>query len=113
MTTLFAQRIDLSDGRRDGTTLLRRARNFDTYAVGFSGVTIEHSAKRGAPELIASDPERGDTYLAGEAFDVFAVWVRQQDAIPGGRPGITSRIAEVATFDEAVRIAQQHLGVTV
>ena len=56
MSTLFAQRIDLSDGRRDGTALLRRSRNQDSYAVGFSGVTIQHSAKRGNPELIASDP---------------------------------------------------------
>ena len=109
-TTLFAQRIDLSEGRRDGTLLLRRSRNQDSYAVGFSGVTIQHSAKRGAPVLVSSDPERGNTYVAGEAFDVFAVWVRQQDAIPGSRPGITAQVAEVATFDEAVRIAQDHLG---
>jgi hypothetical protein len=113
MTTLFAQRIDLSDSRRDGTLLLRRNPRFDTYAVGFSGVTIQHSAKRGNPELIASDPERGNTYVAGEATDVFAVWVRQQDAIPGGRPGITAQIAEVATFDEAVAVAHKHLGVTI
>ena len=108
MTTLFAQRIDLSDSRRDGTLLLRRNPRFDTYAVGLSGVTIQHSAKRGNPERID-----GNTYVAGEAFDVFAVWVRQQDAIPGGRPGITSQIAEVATFDEAVAVAHKHLGVTI
>ena len=81
--------------------------------LGFSGITIKHSAKRGAPVLVSSDPERGDTYIAGEAFDVFAVWVRQQDAIPGGRPGITAQIAEVATFDEAVAVAHKHLGVTI
>ena len=109
-TTLFAQRLDLSEGRKDGVLLYNRARNFDTYVLGFSGITIKHSAKRGAPVLVSSDPERGNTYVAGEAFDVFSVWVRQQDAIPGGRPGITAQVAEVATFDEAVRIAQDHLG---
>ena len=112
-TTLFAQRLDLSEGRKDGVLLYNRARNFDTYVLGFSGITIKHSAKRGAPVLVSSDPERGDTYIAGEAFDVFAVWVRQQDAIPGGRPGITAQIAEVATFDEAVAVAHKHLGVTI
>ena len=35
-TTLFAQRIDLSEGRKDGVLLYNRARNFDTYVLGFS-----------------------------------------------------------------------------
>ena len=44
MTTLFAQRIDLSEGRRDGVLLYNRARNFDTYVLGFSGICLLYTS---------------------------------------------------------------------
>ena len=63
------------------------------------------------PEKIASDPERGDTYLAGKAFDVFNVWVRVQDADPvKGTCGMSKCIGEgLRTFNDAVEIAQDYL----
>ena len=112
MTTLFAQRIDLSEGLKgSGITLYRRSRTQDTYTVGFSGVTIVHTAKREDPEKIESDPERGDLYLAGKAFDVFNVWVRVQNADPAkGICGMSKCIGEgLRTFKDAVALAQDYL----
>ena len=112
MTTLFAQRIDLSEGLKgSGITLYRRDRRQDTYTIGFSSVTIVHTTKRENPEKIASDPERGDTYLAGKAFDVFNVWVRVQNADPvKGTCGMSKCIGEgLPTFKDAVALAQDYL----
>lgn len=112
MATLFAQRIDLSEGLKgSGITLYQRTPRFDTYTVGFSGVTIVHCAKRENPEKIESDPERGDLYLAGKAFDVFNVWVRVQNADPSkGIPGMSKCIGkELRTFNDAVELAQDYL----
>ena len=112
MTTLFSQRIDLSEGLKgSGITLYRRDRRQDTYTLGFSSVTIIHTTKRENPEKIASDPERGDTYLAGKAFDVFNVWVRVQNADPEkGICGKSKCIGEeLPTFKDAVALAQDYL----
>ena len=112
MTTLFAQRIDLSEGLKgSGITLYQRTRRQDTYTVGFSGVTIVHTAKREDPEKIESDPERGDLYLAGKAFDVFNVWVRVQNADPAkGTCGMSKCIGEgLRNFKDAVALAQDYL----
>lgn len=111
--TLFSQRIDLSEGLKgSGIALYRRDRRQDTYTLGFSGVTIIHTTKRENPELIASDPERGNTYLAGKAFDVFNVWVRVQDADPerGILCGKSKCIGEgLHTFRDAVSLARDFL----
>jgi hypothetical protein len=112
MSTLFSQRIDLSEGLKNGVALYNRARNQDIYTLGFSGVTINHSAKRGAPELIESDPIRGNRYVAGEAYDVFDVWVIVRTAIPGERSGLSKCIAkDCLTFDEAITAATAYLTV--
>ena len=112
MSTLFSQKVDLSEGMNNGVTLYRRSSNQDIYTLGFSGVTIKHSAKRGAPELIESNPIRGNMYIAGEAYDVFDVWVIVRTAIPGERSGLSKCIAEdCLTFDEAIAAATAYLTV--
>ena len=111
MSTLFDQKIDLSEGLNNGVTLHRRSSNQDIYTLGFSAVTIKHSTKRGAPELIESNP-RGNMYIAGEAYDVFDVWVLVRHAIPGERSGLSRCIAEdCLTFDEAITAATAYLTV--
>ena len=110
MATLFSQRIDLAEGHT-GVTLYNRSRNQDTYTVGFSSVTIKHSAKRGAPELVESDPVKGNLYIAGDAYDTFDVWtqVRTADSTRGV-PGLSKCIAEdCTTFDEAISAAYAYL----
>ena len=110
MSTLFSQRIDLSEGLKNGFTLYNRSNNQDIYTLGFSGISIKHSTKRGAPELIESNPIRGNMYIAGEAYDVFDVWVIVRTAIPGERSGLTKCIAEdCLTFDEAIDAATAYL----
>ena len=113
MTTLFEQQIDLSENlsKGSGITLYQRTRRQDTYTVGFSGVTIVHTSKREDPEKIESDPERGDLYLAGKAFDVFNVWVRVQNADPAkGIHGESKCIGEgLRNFKDAVALAQDYL----
>jgi hypothetical protein len=112
MSTLFSQKIDLSEGLNNGVTLYRRSSNQDIYTLGFSSVTIKHSTKRGAPELIESNPIRGNMYIAGEAYDVFDVWVIVRTAIPGERSGLSECIAEdCLTFDEAITAATAYLTV--
>lgn len=110
MATLFSQRIDLSEGHK-GVTLYNRSRNQDIYTVGFSSVTIKHSAKRGAPELIESDPIKGNLYIAGDAYDTFDVWaqVRIADSA-AGISGLSKCIAEdCESFDEAIVAAFAYL----
>jgi hypothetical protein len=110
MSTLFSQKVDLSEGLKNGFTLYNRSHNQDIYTLGFSGVSIKHSAKRGAPELIESDPIKGNRYIAGEAFDVFDVWVLVRHAIPGERSGLSKCIAEgCLTFNEAIASATAYL----
>ena len=109
MSTLFSQRIDLSEGLKNGFTLYNRSNNQDIYTLGFSGISIKHSTKRGAPELIESNP-KGNMYIAGEAYDVFDVWVIVRTAIPGERPGLSKCIAEdCASFNEAIAAATAYL----
>lgn len=112
MTTLFSQRVDLSENlKNSGVALHSRARNFDIYTLGFSGVTIKHSAKRGPSELIESDPIKGNLYIAGEAYDVFDVWVNLRTANPStGQSGLSKCIAEdCLTFREAMEFANAYL----
>ena len=112
MSPLFSQRIDLSEGLKNGVALHLRSRNQDRYTLGFSGISIKHSTKRGAPELIESNPIRGNRYIAGEAYDVFDVWVLVRHAIPGERSGLSKCIAEgCLTFDEAMAAATAYLTV--
>jgi hypothetical protein len=107
MSTLFSQKVDLSEGMNNGVTLHRRSSNQDIYTLGFSTITIKHSTKRGAPELIESN-----LYIAGEAYDVFDVWVLVRHAIPGERSGLCRCIAEdCLTFDEAITAATAYLTV--
>ena len=110
MYTLFSQKVDISEGLKNGFTLYNRANNQDIYTLGFSGVSIKHSTKRGAPELIESNPIRGNMYIAGEAYDVFDVWVLVRHAIPGERSGLSKCIAEdCASFNEAIDAATAYL----
>ena len=110
MSTLFSQKVDLSEGLNNGVTLYRRSSNQDIYTLGFSGISIKHSTKRGAPELIESNPIRGNMYIAGEAYDVFDVWVLVRHAIPGERSGLSKCIAEdCASFNEAIDAATVYL----
>ena len=112
MSTLFSQRIDLSEGLTNGVALHRRSNNQDIYTLGFSGISIKHTTKRGAPDLIESNPIRGNMYIAGEAYDVFDVWVIVRTAIPGERSGLSKCIAEdCLTFDEAIDAATVYLTV--
>ena len=111
MTTLFSQRLDLSDAHA-GVCLYNRSYNRDTYTVGFSGVSIYHSAKRGPAEVVEGESISGGTlYIAGEAYDVFSVWAQVQTADSTiGRPGMSKCIAEdCLTFDDAVAAAIAHL----
>lgn len=111
MTTLFSQRIDLSEGLKgSGIALYNRSRNQDIYTVGFSGVTIKHSVKRGPSELIESDPIKGNLYFAGVAYDVFNVWALIRNAIPGGQSGLSICVAEdCLTFEDAIAAAYAYL----
>lgn len=108
--TLFQTGNDLSEGL---VSVQRRLKGdtFDVYEfIEDDSVTIKHSAKRGAPILIKEDKYNGNTYVAGDAYDVFNVWVRVRNAVPGGQSGLNVCIAEdVLSFDDALAIAQEHI----
>ena len=59
--------------------------------------------------MIEEDSIKGNTYIAGIAYDSFNVWVNIQDADPSiGRPGCSKCVAEnVCTFADAIVIAQE------
>jgi len=81
---------------------------FDVYTmIEDPTITIKHSTKRGAPILIKEDKYDGNTYMAGDAYDVFNVWVQLEVAdSTTGRPGCSKCIAEdVRSFDDALTVA--------
>lgn len=108
--TLFQTGNDLSDDFK--SVCYRRLKNFsfDVYELlQDSDVSIKHSARRGASELIAEDPIKGNTYISGIAYDSFDVWVQEVHADSTiGRPGESRCVAQdVRTFADAVTIAQE------
>jgi len=109
--TLFQTGNDLSE---EMVAVFRslKADTFDVYSfVEDSDVTVVHSAKRGAPILVKEDKYNGNTYVAGDAYDVFNVWVNIQDADSTiGRPGMKKCIAEnVLNFVDALDIAFDYI----
>lgn len=109
--TLFQTGNDLSEGFVSINRTLK-ANSFDVYTmVEDCDVTIKHSAKRGTPILVKEDKYNGNTYVAGDAYDVFDVWVQLQEAdSTSGRPGCSKCIAEnVLTFDDAIERAQMYI----
>ena len=110
--TLFQTGNDLSDDFKSVCYRSLKDCSFDVYQLlQDSNVTIKHRARRGKPELIEEDPIKGNTYLAGIAYDSFDVWVQVQSADSTiGRPGCSKCVAEdVRTFVDAIAIAQEYV----
>lgn len=109
--TLFQTGNDLSEGFVSVNRTLK-ANSFDVYSfVEDSDVTIQHSTKRGPSILVKEDKYNGNTYVAGDAYDVFNVWINVQDADSTiGRPGLKKCIAEdLRSFDDAFERAQMYI----
>ena len=108
--TLFQTGNDLSDDFKKICYRRLKSNSFDVYQmIENSNVSIKHSTKRGPSELIEEDSIKGNTYIAGIAYDSFNVWVNIQDADPSiGRPGCSKCVAEnVCNFADAIVIAQE------
>jgi hypothetical protein len=110
--TLFQTGNDLSQDFMK--VCYRRMKNdsFDVYEmIGNSNVSINHRARRGAPEFAGYTENGSAQYIAGEAFDSFDVWVNVQDAdSTTGRPGCSKCVAEdIRSFADAVAIAQEYV----
>ena len=109
---LFETGNDLSDDFMKVCYRRMKSDSFDVYEmIGNSKVSINHRARRGPSELLKEDPIKGNTYVAGIAYDSFDVWVNVQDADSSiGRTGCSKCVAEyVRTFDDAISIAQEYV----
>jgi len=109
--TLFQTGNDLSEGFVSVNRTLK-ANSFDVYTmIEDSDVTIQHSTKRGPSILVKEDKYNGNTYVAGDAYDVFNVWINIQDPDSTiGRPGMKKCIAEdLRSFDDAFERAQMYI----
>ena len=108
---LFQTGNDLSDNFMKVCYRRMKANSFDVYEmIGNANVSIKHHARRGPSELIKEDSIKGNTYVAGVAYDSFDVWVEVQKADSTiGRPGLNQCVAEdVRSFEDAIAIAQEH-----
>ena len=79
-----------------------KANTFDVYSLIHNpDITIKVRGRRGPCEKIGEN-----TYLAGESYDSFDVWVKNKIT---DRHWESSCVAEdLLSFDEAVQIAMQH-----
>jgi hypothetical protein len=110
--TLFQTGNDLSNNFMKVCYRRMKANSFDVYEmIGNSNVSIKHHARRGPSELIKEDPIKGNTYVAGVAYDSFDVWVEVQKADSAiGRTGCSKCVAEdVRSFEDAISIAQEYI----
>ena len=109
---LFETGNDLSDDFMKVCYRRMKSDSFDVYEmIRNPKVSIKHRARRGPSELIKEDPIKGNTYVAGIAYDSFDVWVDVQDPDSStGRPGCSKCVGEdIRTFADAISIAQEYI----
>ena len=107
--TLFLSGTDLSESHNLQSVCVRRMKTntFDVYSLIHNpDIEIKVRGRRGPSELIKEDPVKGNTYVAGESYDSFDVWVRNK--ITDLRWESSCIAEDLRSFDEAVQVAQRH-----
>ena len=106
--TLFLSGNDLSEKYNLQDVVVRRMKTntFDVYSmIHNSDIEIKVRGRRGPSELIKEDPVKGNTYVAGESYDSFDVWVSHKEGLRGSSHCIAE---DLRSFNDAVQVAQQH-----
>lgn len=105
--TLFLSGIDLSENYKNVCVRRMKANTFDVYSLIHNpDIEIKVRGRRGPSELIKEDPMKGNTYVVGESYDSFDVWVKNKIT---DRHSVHHCVAEdLRSFDEAIQVAQQH-----
>lgn len=105
--TLFLSGNDLSENYKSVCVRRMKTNTFDVYSLIHNpDIEIKVRGRRGPSELIKEDPVKGNTYVAGESYDSFDVWVKNKIT---DRHSKHSCIAEnLRSFDEAIQVAQRH-----
>ena len=105
--TLFLSGKDLSENYKDVCFRRMKTNTFDVYSLIHNpDIEINVRGRYGPSELIKEDPVKGNTYVVGESYDSFNVWVKNK---------ITDRHSEhhciaenLRSFEDAIQVAQQY-----
>lgn len=106
--TLFLSGNDLSEKYNLQDVFVRRMKTntFDVYCmIHNSDIEIKVRGRRGPSELIKEDPVKGNTYVAGESYDSFDVWVSNKEGLRWSSRCIAE---DLRSFDTAVQVALRH-----